>query len=143
MNDKLTLKREKKLKELQTHVERTAKFVSKKKEPPRRNNNNWNNHYRRYPNQHQQRHPRNPRLRNQQSQQPPPRQSTTYASVTRNPNQYLQPQASTHQVPEDQQIQPSNYQVSGDQHLVELITSIVKNIITQIPSQLLANKGQN
>jgi len=53
MHDKLADKREQKLKELQTHIERTEKFVIQKKEPRRKK------YQHKYNYQHQQRYWRN------------------------------------------------------------------------------------
>ena len=91
MHEKLTRQREQKLKELQSHVERTRKFVTKKKAPPRNHTNFKHNHYRTNPYQYQQSRQRNQfrQLPLQQQLQQPKTYAAAALAKTLHMNQVL------------------------------------------------------
>ena len=115
MHQNLIQKREQKLKGLQTHIERTEKFVTKKKEPHRSNSRHTPNTNRRHPQQYQQRRPPYQQQFNSRARRPPPQQEFT-------PNPYVE----------------NNRHFSTDKNLIEMITTIVKNTIFQLlpPTEL-------
>ncbi|XP_065909039.1 uncharacterized protein [Dysidea avara] len=126
MHEKLTEKRDKKMKELQTHIQRTEKYVNKRNEPRKLKRPDTRKQPR-YQHSYQEQYSRYPSQPKQQLPQQQSKTKTYAAAVTMKPNTDQQISSPTnHQPNTDLQ------QAKPDKNLIELITNIVQNVLSQM-----------